>query len=199
MTSEPNFKVVIIGDSEVGKTSIIQRAKDGTFEENGTPATINGNATKIPVKLDNKTVTIEMWDTAGTEAYQALAVNYARNAVACICVFDVTNEDSFNDLSGWVNMMQNVETIKYFYFVGNKSDLLPADQPYDTANIQELCDKYGGCPFLVSALTGNQIDELFHTIGEQLYKDSTISQVTTKNMPEPRKDDSEPQSSCCKL
>ena len=198
MNSDLNFKVVIIGNSQVGKTSIIQRAKDCSFEENSAPPTLQGNATKIPVKVEGKTVTIEMWDTAGTEAYQALAVNYARNAVACICVFDMTSEDSFNDLSGWVNMMQGVETIKYLYFVGNKSDLIPSDQPYDQTGLQELCNKYGGAPFLVSALTGSQIEELFQAIAEQLYKDSAITQKSTQQMPTPRKE-TDPQSSCCKL
>ena len=94
-----NCKVVLIGRSTVGKTSIISRYTTNIFKESlmTTPGA-NFITKKVDFPEENETIKFEIWDTAGQERYRALAKVFYKNAAACILVYDITNKDSFNDI-----------------------------------------------------------------------------------------------------
>lgn len=114
-------KVILIGDSSTGKTSIINTYISEHEEVRPTIGASNSNVEKM---INGKKVRFQIWDTAGQEQYKSILPLYFRNAVVVICVYDITNEQSFNDLNEYIQMVHNncQETTK-IVIIGNKTDL----------------------------------------------------------------------------
>ena len=117
-------KIVLLGDTAVGKTSLCARLVNGTFDSFSEP-TIGAAFLTKTVQTGDITHRLEIWDTAGQERYKALAPMYYRGATAALIVYDVTNEDSFQGAKSWIEELRgqgkpNVVII----LVGNKYDLL---------------------------------------------------------------------------
>jgi len=93
-------KLVAIGDSGVGKTSLIQQFENNKFTDVFKP-TIGADFSNREVNIDNRIITLQIWDTAGQERYQALGSAFYRGADCCMLVYDVTNEESFEKLQNW--------------------------------------------------------------------------------------------------
>jgi len=116
-----NFKIVFLGKSGVGKTSITLRFCRDVFQE-GTEATIGASFLTKVMPFKDRQIKFEMWDTAGQERYKALAPMYYRYADAAVLVYDITDEESFNALKNWHNeLKKNVDCL--VLLVGNKMDL----------------------------------------------------------------------------
>lgn len=106
---DANYKIVLIGDAGVGKTSMLLRFADDIFNQN--PLSTIGVDFKIKtLKVDKKMIKMQCWDTAGQERYQSISQAYFRNANGCLAVFDITNRDSFESLKVQV---QNYIQLKY--------------------------------------------------------------------------------------
>jgi small GTP-binding protein len=117
------FRVVTIGDSSVGKTSIINRFLRDTFDTDE-PGTIGVLYDSFLRHCDGTIVEIQLWDTAGQEQYRALGPVYFRNAAAALIVFDITNSISFQHLGEWLKSFRNVcADAAIVIIVGNKADL----------------------------------------------------------------------------
>ena len=104
-----NYKVVLLGESNVGKTCIISRYVSNIFKWQLMVTTASNFVTKIiNLKDENKTIKFEIWDTAGAERYRSLAKIFYQNANACILVYDITRKKSFEELKNyWVNEIKN--------------------------------------------------------------------------------------------
>ena len=103
------FKLLTIGESGVGKTSIIQRYINNTFTP-GIPTTGGANFTTKTMKFEeeNQKIKFEIWDTAGQEKFRSLAKVFYKNAAVCILVYDITRKESFEELENfWVEEIQN--------------------------------------------------------------------------------------------
>ena len=126
MNYDKTCQILIIGDSSVGKTSIIRRYTNGTFNEDYL-ATVGLDYYSKEEMINNKTIQIKLWDTAGEERYKSLTQNYFRNAEGVLLVFDVTNTESFNNLKEWISSIkQNMEGKNIFIpivIIGNKLDM----------------------------------------------------------------------------
>ena len=116
------FRICLLGDAGVGKTSILSRFCDNTFKENYNN-TIGVDFRLITLKQDNIISKLHIWDTAGQERFRSLASNYINNAHGFIFIYDITDLDSFNHVINWVDMAlgKNPKTVVNF-LVGNKSD-----------------------------------------------------------------------------
>jgi Ras-related protein Rab-7A len=102
------LKVIILGDSGVGKTSLMNQYVNNKFSEQY-KATIGADFCTKDVTIDDKLVTLQIWDTAGQERFQSLGVAFFRGADACILVYDMTNPKSFESLDKWrKDFLQNV-------------------------------------------------------------------------------------------
>ena len=120
-------KVVAIGDSGVGKTSLIQMFEHSRFTENFKP-TIGADFSNKEITIDGKSVTLQIWDTAGQERYQSLGTAFYRGADCAFLVYDITNNWSFDNLQNWKQSFLQKSMVSMpesfpFMVVGNKIDL----------------------------------------------------------------------------
>jgi len=117
-----NCKVVLIGESGVGKTSIIARYTQNSFKSQQLPTTGANFVSKIIILEDeNESIKFELWDTAGQERYRALAKVFYKNAAVCVLVYDITRKSSFDELKNfWVNEIKEntpSDTSKNIYII----------------------------------------------------------------------------------
>ena len=117
------FKIVIIGNSSVGKTRILNSyaLKEYTFK-NDTKSTIGINFVSVRVKIKGDFVNFQIWDTAGEERYRSIIMNYFKKAKGALIVYDITNDKSFNQIDFWFKELKN-QTDAEIILVGNKLDL----------------------------------------------------------------------------
>ena len=157
-----DFSVILVGDSNVGKTSILNKFIHGSFS-NQIKCTINVEFHAKNLKIDkNLYARLTIYDTAGQEKYRALTKNYYRNANGVILVFDLTNENSFTKLNSWIKDINdnagNVEII----LVGNKSDL--EDRKIPKLNAERLAKEKSFKYIETSAKEGTNILLLFEEL-----------------------------------
>ena len=104
----PCCKVVLLGDSGVGKTCIISRYISGAFDQN-TPSTNGASYASKPITFEklNKTISLDIWDTAGQEKYKSLTKFFYKDAAVAILVYDITKKESFDNIqSYWYGQLQ---------------------------------------------------------------------------------------------
>lgn len=158
------LKVVTVGDSGVGKSSLIFRYIDGAFQT-GYVSTIGVDFKVKMMKVGEQNVKLQVWDTAGQERFRTIARAYLRGAHGCIGVFDVSQPETLERLHVWLDefLQENPKvTSQCIIIVGNKTDLpTPHVSP---AQVQEVTEKYN-CHYLeVSAKTGLDVSRVFDTL-----------------------------------
>ena len=173
-------KLVILGDSQVGKTSLVHYFVNDEFRA-GFKETIGAEVSSKYETIDNRQIHVLIWDTAGQERYKSITKQFFRGADACILVADLTNIQSFESLPSWLdNLLSEVEkTSDEFPIVlfANKSDL--AEQRTVTPEIVERYSKAIHCQsFEVSAKTGENIEEGFVAILRNFLSNLRIIQDT---------------------
>ena len=123
---ERNFKIVVVGNSGVGKTNLVSRYADDEFDENYR-TTIGLDFKFKETVIGGVHAKVQIWDTAGQEKLKAIAASYYKNAEGVVIVYDITNRESFQKLDFWINESKNnVSPDVPFIMIGNKNDLLQA-------------------------------------------------------------------------
>jgi len=161
------LKIIILGDSGVGKTAILHKFVSGQFIEQH-KATIGADFSTKEITVDDKLVTLQMWDTAGQERFASLGHAFYRGADACILVYDITNDQSYKSIEQWrSNFLDNAspDDAKSFPFllIANKSDLSDKRQVPPTEG-QKLAKQYQMEFSETSAFNGNNIDKAIRDI-----------------------------------
>lgn len=188
------MKIVLIGETQVGKTSMISRLVNGRFNEDN-PATIGASLNNFCVQTKYGAVTLQIWDTAGHEKYRALTPMYYRSANVAIMCYDITNKDSFDKLYSWSQELadkgpQGLKTV----VVGTKKDL-EENRAVSTDTAQEFAyDRQASFFMEVSSKTGENILQLFQQIGELNETDLTAQEEPPINM---IPNDSDKSKGCC--
>jgi len=163
------FKLVLLGESAVGKSSLVLRFVKGQFLE-FQESTIGAAFLTQTVCLNDTTIKFEIWDTAGQERYHSLAPMYYRGAQAAIIVYDITNLDSFERAKTWVKELQRQGNPNIVIaLVGNKSDLAPK-RKIKPEDAQAYSDENGILFMETSAKTASNVNELFVAIAKKLPK-----------------------------
>lgn len=117
------YKILIIGNSGVGKSSILLRFTDNIFKDSFI-STIGVDFKVKTIQLDNRIIKLQLWDTAGQERFKTITHSYYRGAHGVILVFDLTDKDSFNNLEMWLNEIKSYNGNEIpILLVGNKEDL----------------------------------------------------------------------------
>lgn len=160
MSSVPVLKVVVAGDGNVGKTSLIRRYCEGKFEA-ARVSTIGVDFQTQTVDLPEKTVKLSIWDMAGQDRFQVVRAGFYRGSRATALVYDVTSKDSLINLERWKGEILEAVQEQRFVVVGNKIDLERTIQ----ANLAQKFAEIINAPYIeTSALDGNGVSDLFETL-----------------------------------
>jgi small GTP-binding protein len=162
---DDTLKVVVIGDSSVGKTCLALRYLTGEFSSQTRP-TIAAGFCNATVKLSKTTIDLLIWDTAGQEAYRSLTSQYYRDAKIELIVFDLTNRTTLRSVQEWHAHLQEANQVPFVtVLIGNKSDLASRQVPAEdgeavAADLKALYRE-------TSALTGKGVGSVFEDACEQ--------------------------------
>ena len=201
-----NCKTIIVGNSGVGKTSIIGRYL-GKYNPCEKP-TIGAAFTNRLASINNKQILFEIWDTAGQEKYRSINSIFYQDAYICILVYDITNKKSFEDLKEyWHNsVLETGPEDIIFHIVGNKIDLFDKEK-VDRKEVEEYCEEIGAEVSYISAMeeNGTYVDILFNKLGEKFLNSDiyieNIKAIQTKKTEKIKIDDVEKKNSkkrkCC--
>ena len=166
------FKLILIGNSCVGKSSIIQRYIQKTFNDEYT-CTIGVDFFMKTLDINDNLIKLQLWDTAGTEKFKSITTGYYRGANAAFIVFDLTSRISFDSVSDWIQNYYNYSnpnSEKNVVLIGNKSDL-KENREISDEEINKFAINNNIKYFETSAKNGNNIEECFYYIAEKLMKD----------------------------
>ncbi|XP_072986749.1 ras-related protein RABE1c-like [Typha latifolia] len=174
------IKLLLIGDSGVGKSCLLLRFSDDTFTTSF--ITTIGIDFKIrTVDLDGKRVKLQIWDTAGQERFRTITTAYYRGAMGILLVYDVTDESSFNNIRNWIrNIEQHASDNVNKILVGNKADMDESKRAVPTSRGQMLADEYGIKFFETSAKTNLNVEQVFFTIARDIKQRLTESDSKTE-------------------
>ncbi|CAI5525887.1 unnamed protein product [Closterium sp. Naga37s-1] len=173
------FKLLLIGDSGVGKSCLLLRFADDSYLESYI-STIGVDFKIRTVELDGKTIKLQIWDTAGQERFRTITSSYYRGAHGIIVVYDVTDQESFNNVKQWLNEIdryasENVNKL----LVGNKCDLTNK-RVVDYQTAKAFADEIG-IPFLeTSAKNATNVEQAFMTMAAEI-KNRMASQPALGN------------------
>lgn len=170
--SIPSCKVVLIGESGVGKTAIISRFIRDSFEEGQEVSTMASYISKeIFIEEFNVKLKLDIWDTAGQEKYRSLTKFFYKDAAVAILVYDVTREETFKELSDyWTKQLIDCGSEKLIVGIaGNKCDLIN-EEAVSEAKVKDLASNINATFQLTSAKTNTGIDTLFQKLGEKFLK-----------------------------
>ena len=159
----PCCKVVLLGDSGVGKTCIISRYISGAFDHNSPSTNGASYASKIIVFENlNKAISLDIWDTAGQEKYKSLTKFFYKDASVAILVYDITQKESFENMKNyWYEQLQEFGSKKIILGVaGNKCDMYDKEEVNEN-DAKEFADKIGAFFEITSAKNNTGITELF--------------------------------------
>ena len=165
---ENGIKITLLGNPGVGKTCIISKYVDDTFEENE-ESTIGANFMEKLIKRGDKEILLNIWDTAGQEKFHALGKHFYKDAYIVCFVYDITSQESLNSLKTvWYPDLQKYgEKYTVLAVVGNKSDLYEEENLADESQAKEFAKEINATFFLTSAKSGDGIEKLFNTLADQ--------------------------------
>ncbi|EAY05009.1 hypothetical protein TVAG_416520 [Trichomonas vaginalis G3] len=154
------YKILIIGDSAVGKSCLLLQFSDQTFSENYV-STIGVDFKIRTLDIDGQNIKLQIWDTAGQERFQSITSNYYHGSHAIAIVYDITNRDSFENVRKWINDVDRLATPQVVkLIVGNKTDLEEKRQVSKNEG-QAFADSLG-VPFIeTSAKNASNVHEMF--------------------------------------
>lgn len=176
------FKLVLLGESAVGKSSLVLRFVKGQFLDYQ-ESTIGAAFLTQTVCLNDTTVKFEIWDTAGQERYHSLAPMYYRGAQAAIVVYDITSYDSFDRAKKWVKELQRQGNPNIVIaLAGNKVDLA-SKRTVEIEESQAYSEENGILFMETSAKTAANVNELFVAIAKKLPKTPTVRPTSTRLTP----------------
>ena len=163
-----NFKIIIVGDSGVGKSSLLKRAVQNKFDP-GYQATIGFEFLLMHFQVNDLKIKLQIWDTCGQEMYRSLIQGFYRNTSLALIVYDITKKETFDAVDIWLkDIRKHTEEDLPIFVVGNKNDLEKAVST-DEAKIFSTSNRskyFTEC----SAKTGQNVKEIFFEAAKCLYK-----------------------------
>ena len=164
------LKVVVVGDSGVGKTNLIKRFITNTFSENS-KATVGVEFISKSYKINNQVFKIEIWDTAGQERYKSITAAYYKGAKGALIVYDTTQKTSYENINKWmVEIKDKASKDMKLMIIGNKTDLKDSRQVETNEALQKAKDLEA--PLMeTSAKDGSNVREAFYDLLKEMYRE----------------------------
>jgi small GTP-binding protein len=165
-----SFKIIVVGDSGVGKSCLTMKGTKNHFEECYSP-TVGSEFFTFNIRISDKNIKLQIWDTCGQEAYRSLITSFYRNSSLAIIAYAIDNENSYNNIEAWLNEIKsqaNPET--KVFLIGNKVDLDNA-RKVRTEAARQFSKDHGFHYFIeTSAKTGFNAQNVFIQAAKELYK-----------------------------
>jgi Ras-related protein Rab-1A len=175
------FKLLLIGDSGVGRSSLLMRYTEDTFTKSYL-ATIGVDFKVKPIEMLGAKLKLQIWDTAGRERFRAITSAYYRGAHGILVCFSVADRRSFDNVKQWVDEIRKYASEDVtLMVVGAKSDL-ESERTVSTDEAREFAEIYGASYAETSSLTGVGVNECFYAISEAVHKRESAKQLE-KPMP----------------
>ncbi|KAJ6817858.1 ras-related protein RABA2a-like [Iris pallida] len=176
------FKVVLIGDSGVGKSNLLSRFTRNEFCLES-KSTIGVEFATRTLQVENRTIKAQIWDTAGQERYRAITSAYYRGALGALLVYDVTKPTTFENVSRWLKELRDhADSNIVIMLIGNKTDLKHL-RAVASEDAQGYAEKEGLSFIETSALEATNVESAFQVILAEIYR--TISKKTLSSPDEP--------------
>ena len=170
------YKFLFLGETSVGKTSLLIRYADDIFDSESLP-TLGVDVRYKYVTLENKRIRLDIWDTAGQERFKNITKNYLHGANGILYVYDITNKDSFQKLKQWlIDSKGNVSPDAEMIIVGNKIDL-EEKREVKIETVKDYGEKHNIEIFEVSAKTGKGVEEIFTHLTKKLFQKKNVGVV----------------------
>ncbi|XP_066588675.1 ras-related protein Rab-24-like [Prorops nasuta] len=169
--SRVDLKVVLLGNAAVGKTSLMERYVSERFNDSlPYQNTIGAAFAAKQIQVNEKTFIMGIWDTAGSEKYDAMTRIYYRGAKAAIVCYDVTKPITFQKVKFWIRELRENEENCKIYICGTKKDILDLSTTADSdlQNVEKYASGIQAKLFITSSKTGENVFELFNEIGHDL-------------------------------
>ncbi|XP_076944288.1 ras-related protein Rab2BV-like [Bidens hawaiensis] len=163
------YKIVLVGDSGVGKSNILSRFTRNEFSLES-KSTIGVEFATRTLEVDGKTIKAQIWDTAGQERYRAITSAYYRGAVGALLVYDITKKSTFDNLQRWLHeLREHTDANIFLMMAGNKSDLSHC-RAVSEQDGQSFAEKEGLLFLETSALESYNIEKGFQTVLTDIYR-----------------------------
>ncbi|EKE38386.1 hypothetical protein ENUP19_0061G0025 [Entamoeba nuttalli] len=184
MTQEPNyvFKILMIGESSVGKTSLVKRYCEGMFLEE-MMSTVGIDFEFKELKIGETPVKLQIWDTAGQERFHNVTSSYFRGTHGCIIVYDVNKLETFEKLNYWIEEYRDEQPNSEIIIVGNKID---KEMKVLESSAIQFANTRKARHYLSSAKTGQNVEEIFQDLAESILQNKKLiallneaNQITT--------------------
>jgi len=167
--SRTKFKVVLLGEGRVGKTSLLVRYIYGTYSDRQ-QSTIQASYLEKRLTIGSTSLSLAIWDTAGQEKFHALAPIYYRDSNAALIVYDITDRTSFMKLQSWVSELRKIVGKDIILcFAANKEDLRTKQQ-VPRSEAEKYASEIGATHVYTSAKSGKGVEETFLNLAKQLVK-----------------------------
>ena len=176
------YKVLLLGDSTVGKTCVLLKYTDKIFQETHMMTIGLDYRLKTMTLQSGKEVKLQIWDTAGQDRFRSITKNYYKGSHGIILIYDVTSLKTFENVKSWVSQIhEEISDKVVIYLVGNKIDM-DDERKVQTEEGQKLAEELG-VPFVeTSAKSGVNIDNIFSDITERIDKEFGNIQKVRKNI-----------------
>lgn len=175
-------KTILIGDSSVGKSSLLYRYTDNDWNPYYI-ATIGVDFKVTTIEKQGKVIKLQLWDTAGQERFRSITQSYYKNANAIAVVFDVTDRDSFNNVATWIEDIHNFGATNVpVALLGNKCDFPASQRVISAEEANAFAAAHGIKYFETSAKTGTNVQEAFeHIVDACISQKSKVIAPRTRN------------------
>ena len=172
---ELSLKILIIGDSQVGKTSLLLNYIDKIFPEEHI-STIGVEYKEKFIKKDDFNIRLQVWDTAGQERFRSITKSIYRNTNGVLFVYDITSKESFVNVKNWIKDTENMDKDIKGVILGNKIDL-ENGRVVSKEDLEEIGNKYKMPVLEVSAKKGINVNECFDKLVDELFKNKTREDI----------------------
>jgi Ras-related protein Rab-1A len=175
------FKVLLLGNSDVGKSSLILRYVDGTWSNTFIP-TIGVDFKVKTIEVDNKKIKMQIWDTAGQERFRTVIASYFKGSHGVLLIYDVTNKTSFKQLESWLEIIENNASEDILkILIGNKIDL-EEDREVTKEEGQSFANMHNIQFMETSAKMNTNVNEAFEALAKIMMEYNVNQKVkATKN------------------
>jgi len=185
------FKVVLIGDSGVGKSNLLSRFTRNEFNLES-KSTIGVEFATRSIQCDGKTIKAQIWDTAGQERYRAITSAYYRGAVGALLVYDISKSVSYDNVERWLNELRDhADSNIVIMLVGNKSDLRHL-RAVQTDQAAAFAEKHGLSFIETSALDSTNVELAFQRILTEIYHIVAVNRLDKKDPHDVKDNDTVP-------